>query len=73
MYRGTKNEKQDKTKHVSEMLQTQRQWVNIFKVLKGKEKRTERKRETGNLEFYAQRKYLSEMKGKLRSVLNKQS
>lgn len=53
MYRGTKNEKQDKTKHISEMLQTQRQWVNIFKVLKGKEKRTERKRETGNLEFYA--------------------
>lgn len=64
MYRGTKNEKQDKTKHVSEMLQAQRQWINIFKVLTRKERRMERKRETGNLGFYAEHKNLSEMKGK---------
>lgn len=39
-------------KYLSEMLQAKRQWVNIFKVLEGKDRKMEQKRETVNLEFY---------------------
>lgn len=39
-------------KYLSEMLQGKRQWINIFKVLEGKDRKMEQQRETVNLEFY---------------------
>lgn len=48
----TKEQRMKNQKYLSEMLQGKRQWVNIFKVLEGKDRKMEQQRETVNLEFY---------------------
>lgn len=47
-----KEQRMKNQKYLSEMLQAKGQWVNIFKVLEGKGRKMEQKREIVNIEFY---------------------